>query len=135
MLLDDKMNMSQQCTPAVQKAHHILIYIKKKNVASQRRFFFFPFYSAIMKHIWLSALGLSTWEGHELVEVSPEKSDEHLSYEERLELGNLWKVYSSSNHSMSQYMHVVLCLVNLCVPYYFAQHTRSAYLDRRYLDA
>ena len=48
VLIDKKLNMSQQCVPAAQKAHHILGFIKS-NVASRLREGILPLCSALVR--------------------------------------------------------------------------------------
>jgi len=60
ILTDEKINMSQQCTLATQKANSILDYIKRE-VASSEREVIVPLYYAFMRPIGVS----SPEEGHE----------------------------------------------------------------------
>ena len=46
--MDGKLDMSQQCTLAVQKANHILNCIKR-SVASRAREVILPFYSVLVR--------------------------------------------------------------------------------------
>ncbi|GAB0202202.1 hypothetical protein GRJ2_002685800 [Grus japonensis] len=96
VLIDEKLNMSQQCALAAQKANCVLGCIKS-SMASRSREVILPLYSALVRpHLeyCIQLWGPPAQERHGAVGASPEEATklirglEHLSYEDRLrELG------------------------------------------------
>ncbi|GAB0191053.1 hypothetical protein GRJ2_001570600 [Grus japonensis] len=97
VLVDEKLNMSQHCALAAQKANHVLGRIKR-SVTSRSREVILPLYSALVRphlHYCIQLWGPQYMgQRHGAVGVSPEEAMkvirglEHLSYEDRLrELG------------------------------------------------
>ena len=75
VLVDEKLNFSQQCTRAAKKANHILGCIKR-SVTSRSTEVILLLYSALMRphwEHWGTVLGLPTQEGHGTVAVDPEE--------------------------------------------------------------
>uniref|UniRef100_A0A672UE77 Reverse transcriptase domain-containing protein n=1 Tax=Strigops habroptila TaxID=2489341 RepID=A0A672UE77_STRHB len=95
VLVGEKLNVSQQCALAAQKANRILCCIKS-SMTSRSKEVVLPLYSALVRlHLEHSVVLVpSTLEGHGAVGASPEEATrvikglEHLPYEDRLrELG------------------------------------------------
>ncbi|GAB0195605.1 hypothetical protein GRJ2_002025800 [Grus japonensis] len=73
VLVDEELNMSQQCALPAQKANHILGCIKR-GVTSRLREVILPLHSdETPSGVLCSALGSSVQEGHGPVGVSPEE--------------------------------------------------------------
>ena len=92
VLVDEKLDMSQQCVLTAQKANHVLGCIKR-SVASRAREGILPLCSTLVKPppaVLCPALGAPTSEGHGPARVGPEKATkmlrglEHLPCEDRL---------------------------------------------------
>ena len=74
--VDGRLNMSQQCVLAVQKANYILGCIKR-GVSSRSREVILPLCSALTRpQLKCPVLGLPTQEGHEAAGVDPEEGRE-----------------------------------------------------------
>ena len=96
VLADERLNMTQQCTFAVQKANHILGSIKK-SVASRSREVILPLYSALMRSHLEYCIQLWSPQHRRDMDLLDRvqrratkmiRGTEHLPYEERLrELG------------------------------------------------
>jgi len=92
VLVDEKLDMSQQCVLTAQKANHILGYIKS-SMASRSREEILPLYSALVRPHLESCVQLWSPQHNkdiELLEWVPRRATKmiqglvHLSYEERL---------------------------------------------------
>ncbi|PKU43172.1 rna-directed dna polymerase from mobile element jockey- hypothetical protein [Limosa lapponica baueri] len=76
VLVDEKLNMSQQCTLAVQKANRILGCIKRSMASRSREVILPPCSDGTPPGVLRPALESSAQEGHGPVGMGPEKGHE-----------------------------------------------------------